>query len=555
MKQVDRYLLDRVIAVGHRATIYQARVARGSWRVVVAVKRLHRALHRDSSIVARFQEGGRLATLVNHPNVIVAYDSGDCGGHYLVLQHVEGLTLQTLMDVARATCETIPRPILGRILLDTVEGVRAIQEIRDVDGTDLQVVHRGIAPRHLLVGADGVTRVADLGLAQTVRIAVPRGCAGVAGYAAPEQAAALPVDHRADVYALGVVAWEALANQRFPVRAGASSAPRLRGLAAPRPLEEVVRTALAPDPEARFSNAAVLRDALAAALVDGDLVAGPSEVTDFVDRTLALLARATTPAARPGWVSGRDTTTPGSTRWDLLAHVSHDETTTDISSPSPSALVDHRLGDLEVTNVSALVVLRRAVRSGVDADLTSNAEDAKDGRERAAWRAIQAITICLLKRLYALRAARSEEVLALLPRPGRKDLRPYAVRQLDGFLRGGKPPSLAVMSQWFTDDAAVPSAVCGVLRSSLGVVDGVEADLANAGDIRNVLAHLPDYETTEADLDGRRKSLPPGARRWLRRIDTPEGSWVVVRSEAIPWLEWLATSVLERRLRPRPAAL
>jgi beta-lactam-binding protein with PASTA domain/tRNA A-37 threonylcarbamoyl transferase component Bud32 len=198
-----RYQLVAGIGTGASAQVYLADDS--TLRRRVAVKVLHPALATDEAFLRRFRAEAQAAAALSHPNVMAVYDWGEDDGPYLVLEHLGGGSLRTLLDGgARLT--------LSQALVVGLEAARALDAAHRSG-----FVHRDIKPANLLFGDDGRLRIADFGLARALSEAgwtePGDGLVGTARYAAPEQAQGGRVDGKADVYALCLVLIEAVTGE------------------------------------------------------------------------------------------------------------------------------------------------------------------------------------------------------------------------------------------------------------------------------------------------------------------------------------------------------
>jgi serine/threonine-protein kinase len=298
------------LASGGMATVYVGAL-RGplGFRTIVALKRLHPHLLEDASSRAALLAEARLASRIRHANVVDVRDVEVVGESVqLVMDYVEGAPLGQL--IARGGIAIgapgggarIPPGVAVRIVLDACARLHAAHELLDDSGAPVGLVHRDVSPQNLIVGLDGVTRVADFGIAKEALGArdptTDGALKGKIGYLAPEYVRGQPVDRRADVFALGVVLWEALAHKRLFRGANEAEALELV-LRAPAPslagfapevgerLDAVVSRAVAKSPSDRFASAAALGEALEAAARPAGLVASHAEVGRTVAAAVA----------------------------------------------------------------------------------------------------------------------------------------------------------------------------------------------------------------------------------------------------------------------------
>jgi formylglycine-generating enzyme required for sulfatase activity/serine/threonine protein kinase len=215
-----RYALYGEIAAGGMATVYFGRLlGSGGFTRTVAVKRMHAQFARDPEFAAMFLDEARLAARIRHPNVVPTLDVVATDGDiFLVLEYVHGESLTKLHKMTRdAGNKLAPNTVLS-ILAGALHGLHAAHEAKNERGEPLGIVHRDVSPQNILVGADGVARIIDFGVAKAAgRLQATRDghVKGKLAYMAPEQLHNAEIDRRTDVYAAGVVLWEALAGARL----------------------------------------------------------------------------------------------------------------------------------------------------------------------------------------------------------------------------------------------------------------------------------------------------------------------------------------------------
>lgn len=189
------------------------------FRRIYARKRIHAEFATEPEFRQMFVQEAKLAAAVRHANVVSVLDVGeDPDGVYLVMEYIEGVSLAAMLAALAKQGERLPIQIAVRVLRDVAAGLLAIHSATDEHGRPLEIVHRDISPQNVLVGIDGVARVADFGVAKAAYLS-GRTASGVLkgklGYAAPEQLRFEPVDHRCDLFSFGVVCWETLTSERL----------------------------------------------------------------------------------------------------------------------------------------------------------------------------------------------------------------------------------------------------------------------------------------------------------------------------------------------------
>ena len=285
------------VASGGTATVYVGRGPGG----LVALKRPHPHVLEDDRQRAALLREARIAASLHHPNIVEVLEVEAVGSEMqLVMQYVEGSALGALIALEAKRDLRLPPAVAVRIVIDACAGLEAVHETRDASGAVLGLVHRDISPQNILVGVDGVARLADFGLAKAVYEGAPSTTQGTLkgklGYMAPEYIGHGRLDGAVDVFAMGVVLWEALAGRRLfrgdneiqtLDRVLRDDPPPLAEVAGElAPFDPVVARAVAKDPAARYSCARALAEALSDAAHLAGTQASPEEVGAYVSRVM-----------------------------------------------------------------------------------------------------------------------------------------------------------------------------------------------------------------------------------------------------------------------------
>ena len=277
---VGRYEVIHRLGHGGMASVYLGRaIGTAGFERVVAVKVIHPHLAQEPEFVEMFLDEARIAAKIHHPHVVEILDLGqDEDLFFMVMEYVEGETLSALLRQLTKHDERLPLVCALQIAADTCKGLAAAHDLLDRDGEPLHLVHRDVSPHNLLVSMDGRVKVVDFGIMKAVgkRSSTLTGqLRGKIAYMAPEQARGNKVDRRADVFALGAVLWEMVTGQRL--FAGETEAETLDKVLhheapdvttvredVPEALAEILRKALAPDPDDRYETAQAMLKAIRA---------------------------------------------------------------------------------------------------------------------------------------------------------------------------------------------------------------------------------------------------------------------------------------------------
>lgn len=276
----EHYELLGELATGGMATVYLARLRRAmGWSRLVAIKCMHPQYAKDPSFASMFVDEARLTARLRHPNIVPTLDIVSEGGQLLiVMEYIEGESLAGLLRLVRDAGDRIPVAVACAIIHDLLLGLHEAHEARDDDGTALAIIHRDVSPQNVVIGLDGLTRVLDFGVAKArsrVHHSNEHEIKGKIPYMPPEQLFGEGVDRRVDVYAAGVLLWEALVGTRLfegsseevlvrRIDAGDVAAPSSRVSGISPELDAVVMRALCKDRDGRFPTALAMAEALSA---------------------------------------------------------------------------------------------------------------------------------------------------------------------------------------------------------------------------------------------------------------------------------------------------
>lgn len=259
------------------ADLYVARHPRFPERELV-VKRIQRRHLQNPRVVALFLDEGRIAALLDHPNVVRVVEVGTVEGeHFIAMDYIRGYDLVAAARRAVQSGIGFPRGTAAGIVLQVAAGLHYAHSLADEAGRPLRIVHCDMSPGNVVLAHDGVAKLVDFGIARaTIAQHSDEGVAGKYNYMAPEQIRSRAIDARADLFPLGVILYELTTGRRLfkgapeVVMRRVCDEPIARPTALvpsyPAALEGIVMRLLERDPAARYPSAGALHEELLAYL-------------------------------------------------------------------------------------------------------------------------------------------------------------------------------------------------------------------------------------------------------------------------------------------------
>lgn len=274
---LGKYQLIAELGRGGMADVFLA-VARGKaglgFSKLVVIKRLREHLANDEDFVAMLVDEARIAARLNHPNVVQMLEIDEVDGEYfLAMEYLDGQPLRRILQRSEASTG-FTRQMQYAVISDVLSGLHHAHELTDYDGTPLKVVHRDVTPHNVFVTYEGQSKVVDFGIAKAVGRASETKHGIIKGkvpYMAPEQAAGMVVDRRADIFSVGVMIWEVAVGARLwqdvkeidilrsLIRGNIPSSPREADATISPEIDAICRKALAFKVEDRYATAADLQ--------------------------------------------------------------------------------------------------------------------------------------------------------------------------------------------------------------------------------------------------------------------------------------------------------
>ncbi len=269
----------------------------------IAIKSILPAYTSDQRLTALLIEEARIATILNHANIVQVLDFGQVQDrYYIVMEYIDGANLECILKSAAALNVPLPLALAGLICRQVLNGLAFVQERKDSSGQSLNLVHRDVSPPNILLSRAAEVKLADFGIAKATCRAIVTEAGMIRGkiaYMSPEQAAGGSLDHRSDLFSLGLVLHEMLTGREL--YSGRSQAEILEKARQPdiKPpstvnprvtseIDAVVMRALETSPRHRFESARAFDLALENAILASGLRASNADLEDWLKKVMPL---------------------------------------------------------------------------------------------------------------------------------------------------------------------------------------------------------------------------------------------------------------------------
>jgi serine/threonine protein kinase len=277
-----RYLLLQRVSVGGMAEVFKA-LPENATRVdqIIAIKRILPNIAEDHEFIGMFVDEARLVGQLTHPNICRIYELGRVGAdHYIAMQFLWGRDLLKVMNRYKRAGLLVPEPMAVLVAAHACAALHYAHTKCDSTGAPLNIIHRDVSPQNIIVGYGGQSKLIDFGVARAATQSQKTQAGilkGKFGYMSPEMIRGLPVDHRSDVFAMGICLHEALSGSRLfygetdfatleLVRDARVVPPSAKVPTIHPQLDAIVMRALARDADRRYQSAQELEQSLHAFL-------------------------------------------------------------------------------------------------------------------------------------------------------------------------------------------------------------------------------------------------------------------------------------------------
>jgi serine/threonine protein kinase len=295
--KLGRYEVLSRLGRGGMGTVYLARITGdGGFRRLFAIKVLRSHLSRSDEATQMLLKEARIASRVDHPNIVSVVDVGSHEGQpYLVMDYITGCSLA---DLLKSSSKGSSTAAAVSIILDTLAGLHAAHTLADDDGIDLDVIHHDVSPHNIMVGLDGIARLSDFGVAYVRRLTGEEEemSRGKPAFTAPERVSGGPGDRRSDLFSVGVILWNALTGASLfegnDIEATLENVltkpipPASRFGRSPESLDAICFKALQRSPNKRYQTAEEMLVQLRKMAAAEDLLGSPSEVKHWVKEAM-----------------------------------------------------------------------------------------------------------------------------------------------------------------------------------------------------------------------------------------------------------------------------
>jgi serine/threonine-protein kinase len=295
--KLGRYEVLSRLGRGGMGTVYLARITGdGGFRRLFAIKVLRSHLSRSDEATQMLFKEARIASRVDHPNIVSVVDVGSHEGQpYLVMDYVTGCSLADLLKAQSTRASTAAAV---SIVLDTLAGLHAAHTLADDDGIGLDVIHHDVSPHNIMVGLDGIARLSDFGVAYVRRLTgdAEETSRGKPAFTAPERVSGGPGDRRSDLFSVGVILWNCLTGGSLFEGSDIETTlenvltrpipPASRHGRSPESLDAICFKALQRSPAKRYQSAEEMLVHLRKVAAAEDLLGSPSEVKQWVKEAM-----------------------------------------------------------------------------------------------------------------------------------------------------------------------------------------------------------------------------------------------------------------------------
>ena len=208
------------IAQGGMAELYRAKLIREEgFEKLIAIKKILSHLAKEDALVSSFIDEAKLAALLQHQNIVQIYDFGDVAGFYFIaMEYLYGKDLKQIIIRSKDRKTPISLENALHITSQICAGLDYAYKLKDLQGNPLNIIHRDIGPQNIIITYDGQVKIIDFGIAKAAiqdAMTQDNSIKGKIAYMSPEQAMGEDIDHRSDIFAIGILLYEMVTRRRM----------------------------------------------------------------------------------------------------------------------------------------------------------------------------------------------------------------------------------------------------------------------------------------------------------------------------------------------------
>lgn len=273
-----KYFLVDKIATGGMAEIFKAKTfSHGGFENLLVIKRILPHIGENSDFIEMFIDEAKVSVALQQPNIVRIYDFGKILDNYFIaMECVDGKDIRNVLRKLARRKEFLPPKFCAYVAFEVCKGLHYAHTKTDLQGNPYGIVHRDISPSNILISYEGEVKIADFGIAKAESNAYQTRDGMLKGkfeYMSPEQAQGKEIDHRSDLFSLGIILYEMMTGRRLfktdseiatlkRIREGEIAPPSKVKPDLPAALEAICMKALERDPEVRYRSAQELGDEL-----------------------------------------------------------------------------------------------------------------------------------------------------------------------------------------------------------------------------------------------------------------------------------------------------